>query len=102
MPPWYERPRSARVRSGAADGPAVRGAHPAGYGTDGGARGPQETSRSLGARAHGKGAGLGRRAGAEAEAAGTRAMRVGARNIAARRRPGLNCFRLGDFEHDFL
>jgi hypothetical protein len=83
MRPWYGRPRPARVWWGVADGPAVRGAHPAGYGADGGNAWPGKTSRSLWARARGEGARLGRRAGVDAEAAGPRAWRA-ARNARAR------------------
>jgi hypothetical protein len=104
MPPWYERPRSARVQWSAADGPMVCGAHTTGYGVDGGAHGPRETSRSVRAWAHGEGARLGRHMGADAKATGAQARHAarGAHDIAARCRPGLNYFRLLDFEHDFL
>jgi hypothetical protein len=98
MPPWYGRPQSACVRRCAADGPTVCGAHPAGYGADGGARGPGETSRSLGARAHGEGARLGRHAGADTEAVGARARATSRRGGAlARQRVDVLVF-----EHEYL
>jgi hypothetical protein len=97
------RPRPTRVRRGAAVKPAVYGARPAGTArTNGGVR-PGRTPRSLGAWARGEGATWdGGRPWATRGLDAEVIRRAGARDVAARWRPGPNCFAGHQFEINFL